>query len=222
MKFQPALHYAVRPVHLNGLPAQLSASYNYTTKGVGCYFQSFLADLNGNQAQVTLQLAAIAGIQSILLEKQSGSGFIPLHLFNNTSLLVYLFTDNTVQTGLNIYRVRITRTNGQVVYSNLATVYHFGKQSYLVFPNPVQANGVFHVVASVLNNAEIRLYNMNGQLVLKYKTRQFDEQISTAAFSSGIYFFTINEDGKTVQKRQTGYFIKSITVVCLRLIAILL
>ncbi len=197
---QPALHYAVRPVLLNGAPAQRSATYNYTTQGVGCYFISFLAELSGSHADITLQLGAINGIQSITLEKQSGNGFITLQQVTNIGQLIYLFTDNALKTGLNVYRVRITRSNGQLAYSNLATVYYFGKQPYLVYPNPIPFNGVFHVVASFLNNAEIRLYNMNGQLVLKYKTSQFDEQISAAGLSSGLYFFTINEDGQTVQK----------------------
>jgi hypothetical protein len=197
---QPALHYAVRPVLLNGIPAQRSATYNYTTQGVDCYFLSFLAELSGSHAELTLQLGATNGIQSMALEKQSGNGFITLQQVTNIGQLIYLFTDNALKTGLNVYRVRITRSNGQVVYSNLATVYYFGKQPYLVYPNPVPFNGVFHVVASFLNNAEIRLYNMNGQLVLKYKTRQFDEQISIGGLSSGLYFFTINEDGQTVQR----------------------
>jgi hypothetical protein len=196
---QPALHYAIRPMLLNGIPAQRSFAYNYTTQGVNCYFRSFLGDVLGNQAQLTLELGSIIGIQNIFLEKQSGNGFITLQQVPVGNQLSYQFTDNALKTGLNVYRVRIVRTNGEAFYSDPVILYFFGKQPYLLFPNPVAYNGSFSIVTSQLKNVELRLYNMNGQPVLKYKTRQYNEEVSVAGIASGVYFYTIIEDGQTVQ-----------------------
>ena len=197
---QPSLHYAVRALLPNGLAAQRSYAYNYSTQGVECYIKSFLAELNADQADLNLELGTIYGIQSILIEKQSGNGFTILHQVSNPALLNYQFTDNELKTGQNIYRVRIVRTNGVVNYGNEATVFYFGKQPYLVYPNPVPPGGILHVVASELNNAAFRLYNMEGQLVLNYGTRGFDEWIPTARLQAGLYFYTITEEGKIVQR----------------------
>lgn len=139
-------------------------------------------------------------IQSILVEKQSANGFTIIQQVNSPAHLNYQFADNDLKTGLNIYRVRILRTNGQLNYGNQATVYYFGKQPYLVYPNPVPPGGLLHVVASNLNNAAFRLYNMAGQLVLNYGTRGFDELIPVASLQAGLYFYTLTEEGNIVQR----------------------
>jgi hypothetical protein len=203
---QPSWHYAIRALLSNGLGAQQSYAYNISTQGVECYIKSFLAELNGDKAELTLELGTIYGIQSILVEKQSLNGFTILRQVNSPTQHNFQFTDNDLKTGLNNYRVRIIRTNGGVNYGNQATVYYFGKQPYLVFPNPVPPGGILHVVASGLNNAVFRLYNMAGKLVINYGTRGFDEQIPVSKLQAGLYFFTITEAGNIVQRGKVMIF----------------
>lgn len=204
---QPALHYAVRPLLLNGVAAQRSLAYNYTTQGVSCYIKSFLAELSGNQVNIDLELGSFIGIQQIILEKQTANGYVTLQQWPNTGALLFFYTDPAPVTGQNVYRVRIVRTGGQTAYSDPATVYYFGKQLYLVYPNPVAANGSLHIVASALTTAEIVLYNMNGQVVFKRKTTQFDEQIPVVRLGGkGMYIYTIVQDGVVVQKGKLVIF----------------
>lgn len=195
---QPTLHYAVRPVLSNGIPAQRSRTYNYTVQGVGCFVRSFLAELVGDDAELTLQLASSAGIQNIILEKLTANGFVQIQQ-TGVNGLFYQFNDNDLKTGLHTYRIQIVRTNGQTAYSDAATIYYFGKQPYLVYPNPIPPDGSLHVVASLINNGTITLYNMQGQPVMKYKMLRSDETIPLAALPGGVYFYTITEEGKTVQ-----------------------
>ncbi|MBL7728683.1 MAG: T9SS type A sorting domain-containing protein, partial [Dinghuibacter sp.] len=197
---QPALHYAVQPVLLNGVPAQRSSAYNYTTQGVGCFFRSLLGELSGNQAILTLELGSVYGLQSITLEKQSGFNFNSIQQAPVNGQLTHLFTDAALKTGLNVYRARIVRTNGQIFYSDLAVVYYFGASPYLVYPNPVHAGSTLNIVASELKNAELHLFNTNGQRVLRFKTRQFSESISTARLQGGVYIYKILESGRVVQQ----------------------
>lgn len=196
---QPTLHYAVRPVLSNGVPAQRSRTYNYTVQGVGCYIRSFLAELVDDDAELTLELASSSGIQLVILEKLTPNGYVTIQQATLASL-INLFTDQNLKTGLHTYRIRILRTNGQVTFSDPATVYYFGKQPYLVYPNPVAPGGSLHVVASLINNGTITLYNMQAQQVMKYKMLRSDETISLAALPGGVYFYTIAEEGKIVQQ----------------------
>lgn len=195
---QPNLYYAVQPVLFNGVRAQRSRTYNYTVQGVGCYIRSFLAELVNNNGVLNLELASAQGIQQIVLEKLTANGFVQIQQTTANGLL-YVFNDNNLKTGLHTYRVRIVRTNGQLAYSDEATLYYFGRQPYLVYPNPVPPNGLLRVVASLINNGTITLYNMQGQPVLKYKMKNSDEQVSLSGVQSGVYFYTIAEEGRVVQ-----------------------
>lgn len=197
---QPSLHYAMRALLPNGLGAQRSYAYNYSTQGVECFIRTFLAELNGDQVDINLELGTIYGIQKLFLEKLGINGFVTLQEVSNPVSLRYQFIDNALKTGLNNYRIRILRKNGQVNYSSLATVYYFGQQPYLVYPNPVPPGGNLHVVNASLNRGVFSLYNMAGQLVLSKATRNFDELIPTAALQAGMYFYTLSEEGKVVQR----------------------
>lgn len=195
---QPALYYAVEPVLSNGARAQRSRTYNYTVQGVDCYISSFLADLVDNDALLTLQLGTALGVQNIILEKLTANGYVSIGQLPVNGLS-YQFTDNNLVTGLHTYRVRIVRTNGQTAFSNPATVYYFGAQPYLVYPNPVPPGGLLHITASLVSNGRLTLYNMQGQPMLKYTLQRTDELVSTTALAAGVYFYTIAEEGKPVQ-----------------------
>ncbi len=196
----PSSHYALRALLPGGKASQRSYAYNYATQGVECYVKAFLAELSGEVADLTLTLGTVYGIRSLLIEKQTMGGYALLQQVDNPAELEYKFTDRSLQTGLNIYRVRILRTGGGINEGNQAFVYYFGRQPYLVYPNPVPPGGTLHVVASDLNNAVFRLYNMAGQLVLNYGTRVFDEQVPMAKLQAGLYFYTIAENGQIVQR----------------------
>jgi Subtilase family/Secretion system C-terminal sorting domain len=197
---QPSRHYALRALLPNGVGAQRSYAYNYTTQGVECYIKSFLAELSGNRAELMLELGTTYGIKSLLIEKRTSNGFKIIHQVNNPAQLSYRFTDDSLITGINLYRVSILRLSGEVNYGNQAAVYYFGQQPYLVFPNPVPPGGFLHVVNASLNNGTFRLYNMAGQLVLNYATRNFEERIPVSGLQAGLYYYTISEEGNIVQK----------------------
>ena len=196
---QTSLHFVVEPILPNGSAAQRSMAYNYTTQAAGCFVQQLLAELLGDKAEIQLQLGSTLGLQGFTLEKQVGNGYRPLAQVQNPIQLRYTFFDSSLSSGLNTYRIKLLRQNGNAVLSNTATVYFFGNQRYLVYPNPLPLNGRITLVAENLANASFRLYNALGQLVLQRSTRRFYEQISTTGLASGLYIYTIAEGQNIVQ-----------------------
>ena len=187
--------YAVAPLlpyHTTGLR---SFAFDYTRQGVECYINNFTADLNGAVAALNIDIGSSYRVTAISIEKLYPGGYRMLQTFGMPIQLQYTMMDTTLTRGVNIYRAKITLSNGQVIYSDNQTVYYTGAGNYLVYPNPVVQNQAIHIIAAGLDNAVLRLYNVWGQLVLEKTLYNLTEDIP-AALAKGVYFYTIIKDGR--------------------------
>jgi type IX secretion system substrate protein len=103
--------------------------------------------------------------------------------------------------GINTYRLKIQRTDGTAIYSQPETIYNLQDAGYIVYPNPVPAGGMLHILSAVSGNSSITLFNATGQQVLQKKLTELHEQLPLQTLQRGIYFYLIRKDG---QKEQTG------------------
>lgn len=197
----PALHYTVAPLLANGYTGMKAYTFNYTAQGVDCYIKGFLADLVNNAASLLIELGTRYAIQKITVEKLGVSGYNSLQSIEPVSSLQYQLTDNTLQGGVNTYRLKIHRTDGVVIYSQPETVYNFQGAAYILYPNPVSAATVLNVLSATPGNSSIILFNATGQQVLQKKLAELHEQLPLQALQKGIYFYIILKDGA---KAQTG------------------
>ncbi len=110
--------------------------------------------------------------------------------FNTISFdddFIYLsWADGTVDTILSA-------TVGKVLFDIQSMIGDAGKvdQDYSIYPNPTAE---FITIKSDINapNADLTIYNMNGQMVLSKKNVQLNQPVDISELSTGIYFVKIN------------------------------
>jgi Subtilase family len=178
-----------------------STAINYNNQGVGCYVESFTADLAGNTVKLTASLGSVFLIDRIVIEKMTGGGnYQPLQVFTAPLALQYSITDRTLRKGVNQYRLRIDLFTGQIIYSNPETVMYLAGNSYLVYPNPVTRPLPVTVTVAELGNQLLQLYNAVGQPVYTRKMNDLSLQLPTHHLAPGLYIYHLSAGGKIVAR----------------------
>ncbi|HEX2627673.1 MAG TPA: S8 family peptidase [Chitinophagaceae bacterium] len=185
----PATYYAVAPV-LGNKTGVRSYGFDYTTQSTGCYLRSFFAQLVNTSALLDLELGTTYGLQSIIIEKLTTAGYQPIQTINNIAGTVYSFTDASLHTGANTYRIKLLLRNGTAIYSQPETVYYFTGDR-LLYPNPVLRGQPFYIISDNADNAKAVLYNSAGVRVAMYILDEGVETIDTGKLSAGVYFLKI-------------------------------
>jgi hypothetical protein len=189
----PSLYYAVSSV-INGKTGLRSYAYNYTQQGTACYLKTFYALLNNGTAELFLELGSFYNVRKISWEKFNGSGFISLSEVSPVQIFQFRYTDNALQKGLNTYRVKIELVNGQVIYSQPASVYYFDRSLYLLYPNPVRRGESLLLVNSEFDLIKIQLINSIGMKLYETQSDQMTISIPTDRLQAGIYFLNVRRE----------------------------
>jgi len=199
-KDNPSLYYTVAPLLANGFPGMKAFTFNYTTQGVECYIKTFLADRTDNAtAALHIELGTLYGIQKISVEKLGITNFDNLLSIMPVTSLEYHPGDQHLQRGANTYRLKIQRQDGRVIYSDPQTVYYFGNDRFIVYPNPVSARTALQVLSAAPGNYTFTLFSATGQRVLHRSLQEQREAISLGALQKGLYFYLIRSEGKREQ-----------------------
>lgn len=192
-----SLHYAVAPVTGTANTGIRSHTIDYTLQGVGCYVKNFLADLAGNQSvQLTLELGTLYNVKEIVFEKLRGDVWVSLQTISADSNLMFNDTDNNLHKGGNTYRATIILNNGQRIYSQSITVFHFAQSPYLIFPNPASPHTLLQIHSPDLQPRQLILYDVHGQKVLQTLLTNSISSVSLAALAKGVYFVRIMKEGE--------------------------
>jgi hypothetical protein len=95
-------------------------------------------------------------------------------------------------------------TGGDVIYldavfieESTVGIGHLAEAAINIYPNP--ATDYFIVENAV--DAEMKLYDMNGRLVISHTISEIDENIDVSKLGSGIYFVTLSADNDEVSKK---------------------
>jgi hypothetical protein len=201
----PALHYTIAPLQEHGYTGVKAYTFDYTMQGVGCYIKNFLADwMTSSTARLTIELGALYGVQKITVEKLGIDGYNFWQSIEPVTLLQYQLTDNSLQKGVNTYRLKIQRFDGSVIYSLPETVYNLKDTKYILYPNPISSTASLHIISSDPGNSSITLFSTTGQQVLHKQLVDLHEQLPLQALQKGSYFYIIRNGAK---KEQTGSII---------------
>ena len=194
----PSFHYTIAPLlsHRRGLK---SFTFNYSSQGVECYIRSFLANLSGNTAQLSLLLGTTYNINRIVLEKFDGTNYITIQQLSPVSAMSVSFTDGQLHQGLNIYRIRIELHGGAAIYSQAVTVYYIPNSDFIIYPNPVRQGQMLYVLPADLSQAaRLQVINTLGQKVYESVVDDLPTSIPTDKWNKGFYLFRfIKENGNT-------------------------
>lgn len=192
---QTSTYFAVSATG-NGFEGIKSYTIDATTQGVGCYVKTLLANVVNNTIMLNLELGSIYNLKSITLEKTTPSGkYYTLNTIPLSTAINYLYTDNNPRHGKQYYRAKLTTTNGDTIYSNIADAIYLQPNQFVVYPNPVA--GQINILSGDINNYEFKLYSTDGKLNMVKSINELQNSIPVKLIA-GVYVYTIELNGKVV------------------------
>ena len=190
------LSYAVAPL-IGNTAGVKSYTFNYTTQGVECYIRSFLSSLNNDSAFLDLSLGTLYHISKIVLEKITGTNYLPLQQLTTFSNLQIKFFDSQLKNGSNTYRIKLVLLDGSIEYSQPETVYYLKGYPFFVYPNPSIYNHPFKILASdIVEPTTLQVINVYGQHVYDFIIEDENSIMSSEMLIPGLYLFRFLRNGK--------------------------
>ncbi len=193
--------FAVEPVTSSGISITRSYAINVLNQGVDCFYQALVAETAGDRVKLTLSLSYLSDTDSLVYYMVSASGS-PLKrlgmLLPGNGPGGYTVYDNEPSSGLNYYRVFIY-TGGEIVYTEIVSILHNGKQPVWVYPNPVRRGQRLNVLVNEsAADGILQLHDAAGRLLGSFPFN-VAAGINTAAFAPGLYFYRmIGTDGRNL------------------------
>jgi hypothetical protein len=179
-----------------------SYTFNYTTQGVGCYISNFLADLNtSNHAILQFTTGTVYNINEIIFQEFISNKWQTLSTVQNINGTFFTYEDDTLHTGINTYRAAVKLNNGDIIYSNEASVNYFGNNLFVMFPNPVHYSQKLVVLSNNFLENSLQIYDITGRKVLQQQINSTRNEISCLHLARGVYFVVIFNNN---QKLFTG------------------
>jgi hypothetical protein len=185
----PAVYYAIAPLLKNKTGVR-GFGFDYRQQGVGCYIKSFFVQQSSASALLDLELGTSYSIKTITWEKLTLNGYVSLQTITAISGVTYSYSDASLHTGANTYRVRLELYNGNLIYSSAETIYYFN-QDHLLYPNPVLSGQPLNIISKNPDNSTLLLFNSAGVRVGTYLLDEAIETIPVNKFAPGIYFIKI-------------------------------
>lgn len=192
----PPLDYAIAPL-IQSKAGFRSFTTNYTTQGVGCYLNNFLAVLQNDAAQLNIALGTAYNIASISIIRTNGVGTQTIQVLTPPLNTSFTISDTGLAQGVNNYQLAIKLSSGDIIYSSIETVYYFPSLPVIVYPNPVKQNEAIKIIAQVPGDYSIAIYDVNGRTILNRNLDDIYQELSALRFPKGVYFIkVIPQNGK--------------------------
>lgn len=107
------------------------------------------------------------------------------------SVQSYHFTDPALNTGANYYRLVLYYQNGDSVVSPVRKIIYGAQLVIGVFPNPTSGNLQINTSSSC---QELQIFDVLGRKLMEKLCSGFQQQVSIASFSPGVYFLKLFTD----------------------------
>ena len=132
------------------------------------------------------------------VEKESGGSFKPISTtdaMKGVENQQYKAFDPSPSDGENRYRLKLTRKNGEIVYSGVTNVV-FKKQRLIAYPNPAREK-IFIKIPKSSSISEIAIVHINGSVIkwLKSSHNQTTVHVDIQHLASGVYYIRIIQAG---------------------------
>ncbi len=116
----------------------------------------------------------------------------------------YNYTDAPISNTTKYYRLKMIDKDGSFLYSNiLSDNYITTNMSFVVYPTITTGNTIKTTFNNVSKNAQIKILNVNGQLLSTYSLQDGanTQNIAIGNLLKGIYFIILQDKG-TIQSRK--------------------
>jgi hypothetical protein len=188
-------YFAVAP-NIGNKTGVRSFAFDYTTQGVGCFINNFLADPVGD---------SIVNLKAVLGSRYQVKQIIFQRLYPTTDLITFTVnqdtfttTDRITKEGIYYYRAKLILNNGNEVLSNVVQVVIFKERRFFVYPNPVLSGSSLVVHSSDNTESVFELFNLAGQKLYSYSLRTATTVIRLPQLQHGIYFYRMINESKNI------------------------
>ncbi|HUS03259.1 MAG TPA: S8 family serine peptidase, partial [Chitinophagaceae bacterium] len=127
-------YFSVGTVLPNNVPGPKGYAFNYTLQGTGCYIKTFFADANGNVAKLNLLLGTTYKISNIIFQVSTTSGFITIDSFPPLGQTSFIYNYQPLVPGITSFRTKITLQSGEIIYSDVVSVFYVEPGKYIFLP----------------------------------------------------------------------------------------
>lgn len=195
----PQYRFAVAASGFGNQTGARSSAPDIRLQGVECYVKSLLAEWfqGTTEIQIQLQIGTNYGLGSLVLEKWIGGRYVSLSTFEANATL-FMFTDQEPLAGENKYRFRLIRQNGQVLDTDVASVYYPGSMGYRLFPNPVRSGDLLNLVSLTDGTFTVDIINQQGIILHQQVLEDVNTTINWPLLPAGIYFLKLTSEEKII------------------------
>ena len=191
-------YFAVAPILDNGKLGIRSDVIAIENQGVGCFLRAFTADnFDDKKANINVEFSTLLGVKYIIFQKLEDGEFKDLYGFIPFDSKFKYQYQNGLEQGENTYRMKVIFQNNSEGFSNSETVFIFGENEYLIYPNPIRKYDDLKFKIKNPTNEIWQLYNGFGELILQKELKNVDET-ENINLPSGMYFYHILSGNKTV------------------------
>jgi Secretion system C-terminal sorting domain len=183
------------------------ASTSWSDASLPVKLTSFNAALVGGKASIKWTVANELNMEGYAIEKSNnGTNYNQIGFVQATNNNSYSFSDASIASGLNYYRLKILDKDAKTSYSNVAIINTKNSVgSISVYPNPtLNILGVTHEKATA--NAIARIASLDGKTIASYPLQigATTSSIDVSKLTKGNYIVSI-ENGN---ERQVAKFVK--------------
>jgi hypothetical protein len=156
-----------------------------------CFIHSFLArELVTDSVFLDLILTMHEGVESLTLERRSGTDYQPVQTIRPVTSNSHTFMDTQPLQEKNVYRIKLARGNQEIVYSDLESVWYTRDENLIVYPNPaLQGESVSFVINS--SPVDVILHDFTGRKIRHFAEDGEVKVLQTAGLNPGIYFLKV-------------------------------
>lgn len=199
-KAYPTRYFTVAPLLKNHFLGIKPPTPDYAQQGVGCYIETFYADLLVDKTvALSATIATTRHLKRLFFERLENGQFKTLGVFTANDL-TYAMTDSMPLSGRNVYRVRIETQSNQNFVSEEVIVFLLNQNDYLVFPNPMIPSTPLSILSKNIEpKVKFRLFDTFGRLIFERKLDNYKIDASLPPhLAEGIYIYRIEKAGKVV------------------------
>ncbi len=106
----------------------------------------------------------------------------------------YSITDNNPLSGTSYYRLKQVDYNGEEFFSDVRAVHIDDRSELLVYPNPVKAGQHLNVISDHEEDADLFIFNIQGQLVMQAKMKNGMSEINIDELQKGTYICYLSKE----------------------------
>ncbi|WP_162347171.1 S8 family serine peptidase [Pontibacter fetidus] len=183
----------IAPV-IEGTQAEISESVGFAQSGIGCYIKNFLPDrFVSDSIALRLELGTLYQVSAIALERLTNGVYTPVQTISPVTQFTYQLHDANPSLGKNVYRAKVTATDGKVYYSQPEEMLYADANFVQAYPNPLPAGETLSV-AVASESVIVQLYDPLGKLVYESEEVGMIKQVPTAGLHNGLYILRIKTD----------------------------